>query len=67
MEQFPYLRQRGLKGLKGVTTLWSEICTITDTLFDGYRIPKLSIVTSEGNWQTYQQQILDFLDFRPHH
>jgi hypothetical protein len=46
-------------------TLWSEICTITDALFDRYTIPKLSIEISEGNWQTYQQQILDFLDFRP--
>jgi hypothetical protein len=66
MEQFPYLRQRGLKGLKGVTTLWSEICTITDTLYDKYTIHKLSIEISEGNWQMYHQQILDFLDFHPH-
>ncbi|HEU0292502.1 MAG TPA: hypothetical protein VFR47_07185 [Anaerolineales bacterium] len=64
MERFPYLCQRKLKGLDGVTALWSEISQITDALFDEYRIRKLSIETSKGNWQAYQRLILDSLDIR---
>lgn len=61
MEHFPYLQQRELKGLDGVTTLWHDISTLTDSLFDAYPIRKLSIETSEGHWQTYHQHILEFL------
>jgi hypothetical protein len=66
MEQFPYLRQPQLKGLDGVGALWSEISAITDMLFDEYTIHKLSIETSEGNWQLYRPQILGFLGLRSH-
>jgi hypothetical protein len=62
MEQFPYLNQRKLKGLDGVTTLWRDICTMTDALFDEYTIRKLAIETSEGNWKSYCQRILEFLE-----
>jgi hypothetical protein len=62
MERFPYLYQRNLKGLDGVTTLWQNIRAITDTLFDEYAGHKLAIETSEGNWQAYRQQILEFLN-----
>lgn len=61
MEQLPYLNQRGLKGLDGVAMLWSDIRAITDDLFDGYTIPKISIETSDGNWQAYRQEILKLL------
>lgn len=67
MEQFPYLNQRKLKGFDAVTALWTEISKITNALFKGYAIRKLAIETSEGSWQAYQQQILDFLDFHPQH
>ena len=60
MEKFPYLSQRGLKGLDGVAMLWSDIRTITDDLFDKYTIPKISFETSDGNWQKYRQEILKF-------
>lgn len=62
MERFPYLRRRKLKGLYGVTMLWQDIRAITDTLFDEYDGPKLAIETSEGNWQAYREQILEFLN-----
>jgi hypothetical protein len=61
MEKFPYLSQRGLKGLDGIAMLWSDICTLTDGLFEKYTTPKLSFETSDGNWQKYRQQILEFL------
>lgn len=61
MECFPYLKQRELKGFEGVTILWREISRLTDTLFEEYRIPKLRIENSAGDWLSYQQQILAFL------
>ncbi|HNB37308.1 MAG TPA: hypothetical protein PK414_13870 [Anaerolineales bacterium] len=61
MENFPYLRQRNLKGLDGVTVLWKETRKLTDKLFDEYTISKLAIENSLGNWPHYYRQIIDFL------
>jgi hypothetical protein len=61
MEGFPYLNWRGLKGLDGVASLWSDIGLLTDGLFDQYMIPKRAIEASEGNWPVYRQQVLAFL------
>lgn len=64
MEQFPYLKQRQLKGLDGVAVLWQDIRALTDGLFDRFKIRKLALDTSEENWSSYHQQILDFLGLR---
>jgi len=62
METFPYLKQRNLKGLAGVTVLWQDIQKLTDAIFAEYHIRKLMIETSVGNWPDYRQRILDFLE-----
>ena len=62
MERFPYLKQRGLKGLDGVAVLWEAIRELTDALFTEYTISKRAIESSGGAWQQYRQQILEFLD-----
>ena len=66
MERFPYLQKRELKGLDGVSRLWLNIATITDSLFEVYTLPKLAVDTSAGNWQSYRQQILEFLGLPTH-
>jgi hypothetical protein len=62
MESFPYLKQRNLKGLNGVATLWQDIQKITDAIFEEYNIRKLAIDASDGNWAEYRQRILNFLE-----
>ena len=62
MENFPYLKQRNLKGLDGVATLWQNIHELTDVIFDEYKIRKLAINASEGNWTDYRQKILSFFE-----
>lgn len=61
MERCPCLKQRGLRGFEGVTTLWQEIRKLTDVLFDEYAFPKLGIENSEGNWSSYYQHIFALL------
>lgn len=62
MESFPFLSRRKIHGLDGVAILWENIQAITDAIFEESTIRKLAIETSGGNWQSYQRQILDFLD-----
>lgn len=61
MENFPHLKQRKLKGLDGVATLWQDIHKLTDSVFEEYNIRKLAIDASDGNWLDYRQRILKFL------
>lgn len=61
MESFPYLKHGDLKGLEGVSVLWQDIQTLTDSLFEEFPHPKLDIETSDGNWPAYRQLILEFL------
>jgi len=61
MESFPFLKRQNLKGLAGVAALWQDVHELTDFIFDEYKIRKLAIETSAGNWPDYRQQILRFL------
>lgn len=61
MESFPYLRQRKLTGLDGVASLWENIQSLTDAIFENSTVRKIAIEISGGDWQFYQRQILDFL------
>jgi deoxyadenosine/deoxycytidine kinase len=62
MESFPYLRQRNLKGMTGVTELWQDIQILADHIYSEYNFQKLTLETSKGEWLDYRQQILEFLD-----
>jgi deoxyadenosine/deoxycytidine kinase len=62
MESFPYLKQKGLKGLDGVVALWQNIQKLTDAIFDECKIRKLAIDVSDGNWLDYRQRIIKFLE-----
>ena len=64
MESFPYLKLRNLKGLDGIAVLWQNVHEVTDSIFDEYKIRKLAIDVSKGNWLDYHQRILDFLDLQ---
>ncbi len=62
--QTPFVKSSGLIGETGVIKLWSEYQDFTDKLFEGYGFKKLSIDNSEGNWSTYRQQIMKFLNLK---
>jgi hypothetical protein len=61
MEGFPYLRERHLKGLDGIATLWQAIQSITDALYEEYPVQKVVIETSQRDWQMYRQKILSLV------
>jgi thymidylate kinase len=57
----PFARHRGLEGYAGMLTFWREFVALTDELFHRYRIKKLMIDTSAGDWDCHNRQVLGFL------
>jgi hypothetical protein len=53
----PYARRRGLAGLNGLITLYREYRALTDHLFAGLDIPKVSIENSRQEWAIYDDII----------
>ena len=40
---------------------WVDFVTLTDQLYDRFRFQKLALLNSNSEWETLEQQILDFL------
>jgi thymidylate kinase len=57
----PFARQRGWEGYEGMVKFWQEFVALTDELFQRYRIRKLKIDNSAGNWGDYNLQVLGCL------
>jgi thymidylate kinase len=57
----PFAKQRGWEGYEGMVMFWREFVTVTDELFQRYRIRKLKIDNSAGNWDDYNRQVLEYL------
>ena len=55
--QAPYCRRLGLRGLDGLTALYKNYRALTDELYSGLDLPKLSIDNSQQDWDAYYQQI----------
>jgi hypothetical protein len=49
------------KDYAGVVMFWQEFAAITDALFQQYRIDKLMLDVSGGNWESYNHQAVEFL------
>src|SRR5581483_4113225 len=62
IEQSSYAKRRGLQGFDGVITYWTDYRRIVDEVFASIDFAKLLVENSAGDWSTYQQQALDFLD-----
>jgi thymidylate kinase len=57
-----YGKKRNLTGFDGMVSFWKDYRTFTDNIFAKTRIRKLSIENSEGKWNEYLQQIINFLE-----
>jgi hypothetical protein len=60
----PYGVQRSLQGFTGLVQLYQMYRRLCDDLFAQLAAPKLAI-RNEGDWATYYQQILTFLQLPP--
>jgi thymidylate kinase len=56
-----YGKQRNLTGFDGMVSFWEDYRSFTDSIYAKTRIKKLSIENSEGKWNEYLQQIMNFL------
>jgi hypothetical protein len=54
----PYAKRRGLAGLDGLIALYREYRELTDRLFAGLDLPKISIENSRQEWTTYDDLIV---------
>ena len=57
----PYAKLRGWEGYKGMVMFWQEFVAVTDELYQRYRIRKLMIDNSAGNWEDYDRQVTEAL------
>lgn len=57
-----YGKKRNLTGFDGMVSFWKDYRTFTDNIYEKIRIRKLSIENSEGKWNEYLQQIINFLE-----
>jgi hypothetical protein len=60
----PLAKRRGWQGYEGMVMYWREFVTLTDELFDRHRLRKIRVDNSAGNWDDYNQQVLDCLAIR---
>ena len=59
--QAPYSRRLGLQGLEGLIALYKDYRALTDHLYAGLDLDKLTIENSQQAWETYYRRILDEL------
>ena len=57
----PHAVRRGLAGLDGLISLYRDYRAVTDRIFAGLTLPKLSIETSQQAWGKYEAIIEDSL------
>ncbi len=57
----PVAKRRGWEGYDGMVTFWRELVAVTDELFHRYRINKIKIDNSAGNWDDCNRQVLECL------
>lgn len=57
----PLAKTRGWEGYEGMVRFWQEFVALTDVLFIGFPGRKLKIDNTAGDWETYNQEVVDFL------
>ncbi len=57
----PLAKRRGWQGYEGMLMFWRELVAVMDELFQRYRINKLKIDNSAGNWDDCNRQVLECL------
>lgn len=61
--KYPYAVERGLEGLDGLSRLYVDYRSLTDSLFARLSINKLAIENTARDWPRYYAQIEDALGF----
>lgn len=57
----PIARQRGWMGFEGMIQFWETFVSLTDEIFQMYRIRKLAVNTASSSWDDCNHQVMDFL------
>jgi hypothetical protein len=57
----PIAKARGWEGYEGMVQFWQEFVALTDALFIRFRGRRLKIDNTAGDWETYNQEVLDYL------
>jgi hypothetical protein len=57
----PYAQHRELTGYEGMIEFWDDFVALTDQLYTRFRFQKIALENSAGNWESLNQQVLDFL------
>lgn len=57
-----YGQNRGLQGFDGMVTFWKDFRILVEATFSRLDISKLALENSAGDWQAYEQNVLDFLN-----
>ncbi|QYR21273.1 hypothetical protein KZ483_26935 [Paenibacillus sp. sptzw28] len=60
--QSKYGKKRNLTGFDGMLSFWKDYRNFTDNMFAKISTRKLSIENSEGRWNEYLQQIVNFFE-----
>jgi thymidylate kinase len=63
--QYPYGLRMGLSGFEGMVAFWTDYRRLADEATQATGFATLAIETGAGDWPTYQQQALDFLEVPP--
>ncbi|MFX0107547.1 MAG: hypothetical protein ACFE7R_04620, partial [Candidatus Hodarchaeota archaeon] len=58
----PYAIENNLQGFDGWVTMLSRRAELSDRILASYPFPKLIIDPTEGEWDLYYKQILEFVD-----
>jgi len=61
--KYPYAVERGLEGLDGLSRLYVDYRSLTDSLFARLSVNKLAIENTARDWPRYYAQIEDALGF----
>ena len=57
----PYGYNKGYKGFDGLVNVFSDLCDLCDGITKSLSIPYLQIDNLDGDWISYNAQVLDFL------
>jgi len=63
--QSPYGQRKGLCGFNGMVAFWTDYRRLADEAAQATGFATLAIETGAGDWSTYQQQALAFLEVPP--
>ena len=65
IKRTPYGLRQNFHDRSGLARVWETLKSVTDDIFSLVPVPKLAIDTLPGQWDSYLEQIVDFLSIPP--